>query len=256
MDWGTSVVEDSLSIDGVANTSVATGGSLNGPVIDVRQWASYYFTLTGTRNGVATNYNPIAARLLWYADSAGTIPIYADTYEIFAFRSTAPFNTMGGRLYGQDTLHGPFMQVFLNNIGPDTCDINYSLIGTTRAIPGPYFREMSQDLPPNIYIPDNFIVDPATGNVPLVAAGADYNLPGLMRYGRAKWRISTSQNFGIFFQAGSLTSADIEAQGPLAAGIYSGELLSPKRSLLITVHNNGAVNMNFLFNMITENEKF
>lgn len=256
MDWQSSGIENTQQIDGLNTTAVVSGGSQNGTVIDVRQWSAYYFTLTATRNGVATNYNPIAVRLLWYADSAGTTPIYADTYEIFAFRSANPFSTLGGRLFGQDTLHGPFMQVFINNIGPDTCDINYQLTGTTRQIPGPYFREMSQDLPPNIYIPDNFIVDPATGNVAGVAAGTDLNLPGLMRYGRAKWRISTNQNFGLFFQAGSLTVADIEALGPLAAGIYNGEIIVPKRSLLITIHNNAAAPMNVIFNMISENEKF
>lgn len=255
MDWGSSGIEDTAQIDGQTATLLSGGELKSATVIDVREWVSYYLTVNGTRNGVATNYNAVAVRIIWFADSAGTNVIYADTYEFWALRSVGVFSTIGGKLIGQDALHGPFMQIIVNNLGPDTVDVSYVLSGTTRSIPGPYFREISQDLPPNVYVPDNFIVDPATGSA-IVAPGADFNLPGLMRYGRAKWRVSTNQNFGIFFQAGSLTTADIEALGPLAAGIYNGEIIVPKRSLLITIHNNAGVNMTTLFNMISENEKF
>lgn len=256
MDWNSSGIENTQQIELLSTTSVAAGTGSAGQVLDVRQWSSYYLTMIATRNGVATNYNPAAIRMVWFDDSAGSQIIYADTYEIFAYRSAAPFATIGGRLMGQDVLHGPFMQIFYNNIGPDAIDMSYRLTGTTRQLPGPYFREMQQDLPPNIYQPDNFIVNPIDGHVVGAAAGSDSNFPGLMRYGRAKWRVSTNQNFGIFFQAGSIVTADVEALGPLAAGIYNGELILPKRSMLVTVHNNAAAPMNIEFNMVSENEKF
>lgn len=246
--------ELALRVDGVTASLAAAGGEAKGPVIDMRPWQSYYLTVTATRNGVATNYNPITARIVWFSDAAGTTPIYADVYEFWALRSAAPFQTFGGRLTAQDALHGPFMQVIINNLGVDVCDVNYELVGTTRNIPAPYFREIGQGLPPDTRQPDNFIVSPENG-VALVPPSSDFNMPGWMRYGRARWRISTDRNFGLFFQAGSIAQ-DIEGLGPLAAGIYNGELIVPKRSLLVTVHNNDAVNnMNVLFNMVSQNDK-
>lgn len=241
-------VVDSLS------TTLNGGTGTSGPVVDVRAWASFYLTVTGTRSGAATAYNPIAVRLVWFADAAGTQVIYSDTYEILAFRSAAPFATLGGRLVGQDTIHGPWMQIFINNIGPDQCAASYQLVGTTRPFPGPYYKETQQDLPPDIYNPDQFVVTPAGGTVVGLPVGTNVTFPGLLRYGRAKWRVSCSQPFTAVFTAGS--AGDFDSTTAAAPAINTGEFILPKRSLLVTVYNNGAGVMDILLNVITESQKF
>ncbi len=246
--------ELAIHVDGNGLTLNAAG-EVKGPVIDVRPWSSYYLTVFAERTaGAATAYNPVTIRMVWFSDANGSIPIYADVYEIFALRTAAPFLTRGGKLFGQDALHGPFMQVIINNLGPDSLNVNYELLGTTRTLPGPYMREMSAGLPPDTRNPDNFIVNPEDGVTGIIAPGADFFIPGWMRYGKAHWRVSTSQAFTLAFFAGS-TTPEFYGQtfGP---GTFEGDIEVPKRSTLVRIHNSAGVNMTAFFNMISENVKF
>lgn len=255
MDWSQSVIESTSRVDNFPTTTLVSNGIGNGPVIDMRQFQGFYISMLATRNGVATNYNEVTLKLVWYLDAAGTIMTYADVYEILAFAAGPAFATLGGRLVGQDVLHGPFMRVYVVNVGADAVDVSYQLTGTTRNIPGPYYREMEQTIPPGIYNPDNFIVSPDNGGVVGAAAASDTFFPGLMRYGRARYRVTTNQNFTMTIFAGSVVT-EFESIGPVGAGVYTGELVVPKRSCLVRIHNNAGVVMNAFFNMISQNEKF
>lgn len=148
MDFNPSTAESltliaSAGVAGVGTPQlIGSGASSTVPLIDVRQFNSYYLQFNVRTNLATTGYNQLQVDLAWQSDANTIAPttVFADQLRVWADSAAAPVVALG-RVYAQDTMHGSFMQITFTNNGADTLSLTYQLMGTTRILPGPYVRQ-------------------------------------------------------------------------------------------------------------------
>lgn len=231
----------------IGPNTVSAGATAVGPIIDVRQWASYYLEITAIASGVgnATAYNRVECDLTWFNDSIGSTPVYVDSYEFFA-NAISGFVVNFGQVAIQDKTHGPYMRVnFTNNAASDGINISWNLFGTTRDVGQPYVRQS-----PNVAGVTNttsgLLVNLNT--VPLVAGLGDVPFP--LAYGPVELVIwndgGNVQQFTLSFNAGAPTGSGTTGYlGQVAVGTSLGVnprfvVTFPKRAGLLHVLGTGS----------------
>ena len=263
VDWGPQGVETVKQLSTGAGIVLGPNASQSTEVFDVRQHASYYLRFDSTLVGLPTQYDVTRVLLEWFADKAAAVPVYADVYGILAFSgAAAPFATVGGRLLAQDMMHGPFMRMTFRNLqATDTVSNAYTLLGTSRIIPGPYVREVAQADgaigPVREESPDNWMLPPLQSSIAGLGVGATVNFPGYLRYGTC--RLLTMLTAGavtinVFY--GTRLIATTDEQFAVAPPSVERNMIAPKGTPLVQVVNTGGVVTTVTFKFVSQNVKF
>jgi hypothetical protein len=133
-DWQTSLrTADLQSLQsGVIVNSI---DSANSPELDMRAYSSYSIAISATTTGVPTGIGNVEISIGWYVDPVIGGIIWEEYYEIFP-RNVAGgvfLNTNGGLLV-QDSVHGPYLFVIIQNLGPDQISLDITVLGNSRTL--------------------------------------------------------------------------------------------------------------------------
>lgn len=208
---------------------IASTGQQVGQIIDVRQWSSYYLVVSATTSGTATGYNPIRVDFFWAGAPNGANLTYADLAEFWADNISGLPISLGAFL-AEDVMHGPYMQINFTNNGGNPVSVQWRLMGTTRPLPGPYFRQQNSV---------DGILSP-TFQTFNINAGATVPNPMGYGHGRAALRMFAgggALTFTIF--TGSF-SGNFDQFSVAAGANQRNEFVLPKRALSINVTNANA----------------
>ena len=223
-------VVKTLTIQGVAGVGapviITSGSTVTSPLIDVRQFASYYLDLKVTAGPAVTDYNAVSVDFIWTSDSS-LVPlhtVFRDKLQIWADTVSAPVVSLGD-LRAQDTMHGAYMQFAMTNLGPDTCHATWTLMGTTRVLPGPYVRQGDS--------PDGILVS-QQDNIPV---GGTLLIPMPVAYGQVEWWLFNQGAAAMtpFIDYGASGNDQVGA-AVAANSLGTFNLVMPKRAGLLQVN--------------------
>lgn len=242
-------------------TTLTFQTSLNIPLasnqtFDVRNFASYYFKIgVKATPGAATAYNPFLVRLFWTAKSDGTDVIYEDRIAFWSDGNSfgGSFDYDGGNIILQDVHHGPYMSILLvNRANADSVSLFYTLTGTSRQLPGPFFRQnaaVASGILVNGFLAANYVI--GAGGIKEVPFHFTYGMIGLQITNPSAAAISFDMNFADVPGGTIVGGASL---GTIAAGgvLYSNFIM-PKASGIFKA--TGAVGAQFGVRPITQYNK-
>jgi len=217
------------SIPGASPTTIIAGNSISIPgpgtttTFDMRNFSSFYFVCTPLVNGVPSTWNSIFITFDWFSQTGALNTTFSDSVEIWATQPV-PFFFNGGVFTIQDLVHGPYLRITVLNANPvNSINFSYALVGTTRLIANPSYRQNRTDA----------IMLDSTGN-PIPASGTAQE-PAQYLHGRflAMFGNSGANPMTFAIHHGSLV---FSINTVVAAGITTViESIAPKHSIRIDV---------------------
>lgn len=239
MDFLGSSAENVVTLSDSLQNAVIQGATVQvGGVFDVRQYSSYYLSVSANASSTAAT-QPVICRTLVEFDlnPSGSTFLYEDSWEHFAYQiAPATFQYSSDVLMIQDNIRGPYMQVFFVNSTPAGANINmdvaWTLYASTRQLPGQSVREDDTS-----GIPDGVLLH----NSQNIAAGATATYLCKYAFGRGwlTW-FTGGQIFTIRGFAGSNSGFPLFSYSAPANNRDQRELVIPKRCMSITAQNTGA----------------
>lgn len=229
-----------------ADQIILSGATVNSQIFDVRQFQSYYFTVTMHAGPAVTNYDQVIVDFYWTSDaSQNPFPLgpvtYPDQYAFWADSAGVPAVALGPARM-QDTMHGPYMQFAITNNGPDTIHGTWSLLASSRPLPGPYVRQGNA--------PDGVLVSDMS-NIP---GGGTLTLPLPLAYGEIDWWLFNQGAAAMTPQLDyQLPGIDDVAPPVPANTLQSFRFIMPKRGALL--HINGTAGQPVVNRVITSYQK-
>lgn len=141
-DWQGSLQTADL-ISANVGQNVNAGAFFTSSIFDMRGFSSYSSKVDTVLTGAATSFGAVNIVFSWTMDSAGTLPIYTETYQIFPNTlGSATFPNVYGRLVLQDAVHGPYLFITVNNAGPDQLFATISVTGNSRSLGRRYVQNL------------------------------------------------------------------------------------------------------------------
>lgn len=191
---------------------------------DMRQFSSFYFSANASTTALTATSPPIQVSMTWLALHAGVT--YLDTWEFFVNGSNSN-QFFGGTFSAQDVVHGPFLQITIANNSPtQTISYNFSLVGTSRVLPGPYSRQQNGADGTMLLLP----------GAPPIPINTTLQFPCNFGYGRT-WLHTAAVASQLIFVVNSGSLGTLDSFAVPAGANDRRELVIPKRSLRIDIQN-------------------
>lgn len=205
--------------------AVPTGGvSYDTAILDMRAYNSYAIQLRA-EGGTYTDTDLIQMQFRFYADPAGAIETFNDTYRIYKTNING-----SSRFELTDPVHGAYMKMTLfdPNGTARGYDLTYSLYGSYRSIPSTWLRTC----------PDGVITERRAAL--LAAAGTDVRAARL-GYGRAMASLLSGAGGGatLTITYGGSTMSDVLSVAA-ANTRTTKEIILPRYQPRVTITNTGA----------------
>lgn len=223
--------------------------------VDMRSFQSFYFLIGSSAVGAATAYNPLLVTFDWFADPLGiSDPVFRDEFEIWSDNINTPFFAAPGVATLEDVCHGSYLRVrIFNGAATDHIDIQFTLIGTTRQLPGPYLRQqLGTD---GVLIEDQTIIGP--GGINTYPLPVTYGTTYMKFFNNGAAAMTLFLGFGSnaggvgatndFVDTVPATTSRIE---PTVGGVTPAQaFIFPKRAGIIRIQ--GTVGQNYGIRVIT-----
>jgi|SRR5882672_8295996 len=225
------------------STVLTAGGFINPPPFDMRPYQSFGIAFDCQSVNNATNFNGLLIQLVWSDDSTLQHVVFEQHYEIFGADKNITFGIYG-RFELQDAVHGAFLSIFIESLGPDNLNTLLDVLGSARILGGAYVRNRATSIstPPSLLsgaaldLDDTFL----DNNVTLAAGGAS-NIIIPMRPGPVN----------IYLQSGAAPANFFfnSPQGKLIwftsilAGVISpiNMIIFPTTAIQLVINNTGGV---------------
>lgn len=244
----------SLINDAAIHTLALAGGVYTTPVQDVRNFLSYTLRVSAFCGSQGTANAPLTmeATVQYWADAAGTIPLYRERWEFWLGNSAGNASD----LLGSGPVHGPFMNITFFNPGATATSTiqNIQLWGTQRSLTRSDWRQVP---PTGIssgltqITPGSISADGADNNlaflfgVPLAANGTFWQPLPLFAgpiYVRLDSSTTLAHNFGVYNGSGLLNGTLLAGPGGpgmiwnvagTAVTEYEATIIAPRTPLYI-----------------------
>lgn len=235
----TEIITRQAFVSAASPTSVGPGSTVTIGPFDARNFASFYLKVKTATSGSATAFNPCKISLNWFSDLAGSDVVYQDSMTYWNDSPTGAFAFLGGPMEVQDTHHGPYFGVQMQNLAVgDTTNLSYTLNFTSRLLPSPFYRQQSAI--------NNFLVDVSH---PLPGSGAGQTLANILPFVYGSMQLllfnngANSMNFYLGYAGNGavFTNSDFIATIPTNGGLRvpNPPIIVPKLSPMITVQGTG-----------------